>query len=145
MVPIMKRIGDTRVDNDLTQEDIANILGITRSKYSKIEVGIIDFDLLSLNKFANFFAINVDYLYGLTNEKITTFGSDIDLKMVGKNIRFLRKKLCLSQEEVCDKTGFKQSSYSRHELGIGLTAHKLFRLAKFFNYSMDALLGRKKV
>ena len=72
MVPMVKRIGDIRVDNDLTQEYMANILGISRSKYSKMEVGIIDFDLLSLNRFANFFRLYVDYLYGLTDEKITT-------------------------------------------------------------------------
>lgn len=145
MVPMVKRIGDIRVDNDLTQEYMANILEISRSKYSKMEVGIIDFDLLSLNRFAIFFRLNVDYLYGLTDEKITTFGSEINLKIVGKNIRSIRKKKKLSQELACDMIGFKQSSYSRYELGSGLTAYKLYRIAKAYNYSMDAFLNRLKI
>ena len=84
MLPIIKRIGDLRIDNDITQIEMAKILGMTRSKYSKIEIGILDFDLISLNKFANFFKINIDYIYGLCNKKDNKYGYDINYIDVGK-------------------------------------------------------------
>ncbi len=143
MIPKIKRISDLRIDNDLTQEEMAKILKITRSKYSKIEVGILDFDLNILNDFANYFKINVDYVYGLTNDKLSCFGSEVNMKEVGNKIRELRKQKGLSQEVVCLNTGLKQSTYSRYELGIGITGYKLYILAKYYDISMDYLMDRK--
>ena len=133
-----------RIDSDLTQEEMAKILNISRSKYSKIEIGILDFDLDILNKFANYFKINVDYIYGLTNDKVASLGSLIDMKKIGDKIRTLRKQRNLSQDMVCLNTGLKQSTYSRYELGIGITGYKLYLLARYYNVSMDYLMDRKR-
>ena len=142
MVPKVKRISDLRIDNDLTQEEMAKILGISRSKYSQIEIGFLDFKLELLNKFANYFKINVDYIYGLTDKKKVCYKDNIDLKDIGIRLRNYRKDKGLSQVDICNLTGIYQSSYSRYELGCSLTGHKLYVVASKLNLSMDELMGR---
>ena len=142
MVPIFKRIAGLRIDNDLTQNDIAKVLNISRSKYSKIEVGILDFDLETLSNFVNYFKVNIDYIYELSNNKDFNYHNNINLKIIGNNIKEIRKTKKLSQEKICHDIGFSQSAYSRFELGNGITGYKLYLLAKYFNVSMDDLIEK---
>ena len=56
----LKRI---RLKMNLTQKDVAKILGITRTAYANNEQGLREPDLLTLWKIADFF-VSVDYLLG---------------------------------------------------------------------------------
>lgn len=141
VVPRVKRIYDLRVDNDLTQKDIANILGISRSKYSQIEIGFLDFDLKLLCMYAKYFKVSVDYIYGLSD--IKECHSSYDCNNVYKRLKDYRKSLGISQESLCLRTGVRQSSYSRYEQGGSITGYKLYVLAKGLGISMDYLLGGK--
>ncbi len=64
----MLRLKDLREDRDLKQEDIAKILNISQTNYSKYELGKINIPISSLIKLANFYNTSIDYLLGLTNE-----------------------------------------------------------------------------
>ena len=64
----MLRLKDLREDRDLKQEDIAKILNITQTNYSKYELGKINIPISSLIKLAKFYNTSVDYLLGLTSE-----------------------------------------------------------------------------
>ena len=64
-----RRIRDLREDSDLTQAQMAQILGCYQQTYSLYELGqqLIPPDvLIALAQFHN---TSVDYLLGLTNEK----------------------------------------------------------------------------
>ena len=63
------RIRDLREDNDLTQSQIAKILGCTQQTYSRYESGEITIDIHSLIKLAKYYKTSLDYLVGLTNQK----------------------------------------------------------------------------
>lgn len=63
------RIRDLREDNDLTQSEIAKILGCTQQTYSRYETGEITIDINSLIKLAKFYKTSIDYLVGLSNKK----------------------------------------------------------------------------
>ena len=63
------RIRDLREDNDLSQQEIANILGINQSYYSKCERGVHKLHLSDAVKLAEFYKTSVDYLVGLTDVK----------------------------------------------------------------------------
>lgn len=63
-----KRIRDTREDNDLRQEDIAEILGITKQQYQLYESGKRDFRYYHIIALAKYYKLSADYLLGLTNE-----------------------------------------------------------------------------
>ena len=60
-----KRIRDLREDKDLSQSQIADILNISQSTYSRYESGYLDVPsevLIALSKFYN---VSVDYILGL--------------------------------------------------------------------------------
>lgn len=63
-----KRIRDLREDKDLSQKEIASILNMSQSGYSKYEVGTNDVPTKILIQLANFYNTSVDYILGLTNE-----------------------------------------------------------------------------
>ena len=64
----MLRLKDLREDKDLKQEDIANLLNISQTNYSKYELGKVNIPINSLKVLASFFNTSVDYILGLTNE-----------------------------------------------------------------------------
>ncbi len=63
------RIRDLREDNDLTQKDLAKLLGCTQQTYSRYETGEITIDINSLIKLAKFYKTSLDYLVGLSDKK----------------------------------------------------------------------------
>lgn len=64
-----KRIKDLREDRDLTQKEIAGMLGMSQTGYSKYETGENDVPTHILIKLADYYDTSVDYILGLTNEK----------------------------------------------------------------------------
>ncbi len=64
----MSRLKDLREDHDLKQEDVAKILNISQTNYSKYELGKINIPINSLIVLANFYNTSIDYLLGITNE-----------------------------------------------------------------------------
>ena len=63
------RIRDLREDNDLTQTEIAKLLGCTQQTYSRYGTGEITIDINSLIKLAQFYKTSIDYLVGLSDQK----------------------------------------------------------------------------
>lgn len=61
------RIRDLREDRDLTQKELAKILGCTQQTYSRYETGEITIDIYNLIKLANFYGTSCDYLLGITD------------------------------------------------------------------------------
>ena len=70
IIPVMKmyvRIRELREDNDLNQSQIAEIINVSQSTYSRYESGYLDVPsevLIALSKYYN---VSVDYILGLTN------------------------------------------------------------------------------
>lgn len=62
-----KRIRELREDNDLTQREVAEMLGMSQTGYSKYETGTNDIPTAVLIKLADFYKTSVDYLLGRTN------------------------------------------------------------------------------
>jgi len=62
-----KRLFDLRVDNELRQEDIAQILKTTKQNYGMYENGQRRLKIEDAIKLAKFFKVSTDYLLGLTN------------------------------------------------------------------------------
>ncbi len=62
-----KRIKDLREDKDLSQKDIAKILNMSQTGYSKYEVGTNDIPTKILISLSVFYNTSVDYILGLTD------------------------------------------------------------------------------
>lgn len=63
------RIRNLREDADLSQEQLAKLLNISQTTYSRYESGHIDIPSQSLVKLAQYYSTSIDYLVGLTNQK----------------------------------------------------------------------------
>ncbi len=65
----MNRLKDLREDNDLLQKDIAKLLNMSQTGYSKYETETNDIPTNILIKLANFYNTSTDYILGLTNDR----------------------------------------------------------------------------
>ena len=61
------RIRDLREDRELNQTQVAKMLGMSQTGYSKYETGENDIPTTVLIKLANFYNTSIDYLLGQTN------------------------------------------------------------------------------
>ena len=64
---LFPRLKDLREDSELHQKDIADILGITQTVYSRYERGFQPIPLIHLLKLADFYHTSTDYILGRTN------------------------------------------------------------------------------
>lgn len=65
-----RRIKDLRQDHDLTQEDLARILGCHVGVYQRYEVGTRDIPIWALIKLSELYNVSTDYILGLTNNPV---------------------------------------------------------------------------
>ncbi|MBP3428837.1 MAG: helix-turn-helix transcriptional regulator [Clostridia bacterium] len=64
-----QRIRDMREDADLTQEQVAALLGIRQNVYSRYERGFQTIPLEHLIRLADHYQVSIDYLLGRTQNK----------------------------------------------------------------------------
>ena len=63
------RIRDLREDRDLNQTQVATMLGMSQTGYSKYETGENDIPTSILIKLARFYDTSIDYLLGEATQK----------------------------------------------------------------------------
>ncbi len=64
-----RRIRDLREDRDMNQTEMAKVLGMSQTGYSKYETGENDIPTAVLIKLARFHNTSIDYLLGETDHK----------------------------------------------------------------------------
>lgn len=139
-----KRLKDIREDNDLNQKEMANILNVKRSRYSLWELGINIIPLNYLVNFADYFNYSIDYVLELTNKKKDNkLIKGLDYKILGNNIKLLRKKNYLSQEDMAHILNVSQACIAKYENGnIQISTSNLYKIAKIFKVSLSKLCGK---
>ena len=98
------RLRELRKQEKLTQQELADNLGISKSSVNMYERGEREPGLDLLETTANFFDVSVDYLVGKSTE-------------MGKRIRQAREKMLLSQEDLGRPLGLNKSTIQRYESG----------------------------
>lgn len=91
------KIALLREKRGLTQEDLANKIGISRASLSHYEKNRREPDYTTMTKLADFFHVSVDYLLGRTSEPT---------QVTDMAIRDLSENLELSDEQLLDKFSF---------------------------------------
>lgn len=61
------RLKDLREDSDLSQQQVADFLGMKQPQYSRYERGLRDIPTDVLIRLARFYKTSTDYILGLTN------------------------------------------------------------------------------
>lgn len=63
------RLRDLREDTDLNQTQVAGILGMSQTGYSKYETGENDVPTQVLIKLAQFYRTSIDYILGVSDQR----------------------------------------------------------------------------
>lgn len=66
---VLNRLKEIREDRDLFQKDIAKILNMSQTGYSKYEVGTNDIPTKILKELAYYYIVSIDYLLYMTDER----------------------------------------------------------------------------
>ncbi|EPF4533290.1 MULTISPECIES: helix-turn-helix domain-containing protein [Enterococcus] len=61
-----RNIRSIREDNDVTQQQMAELLNVSQNTYSQYETGKIEWTASTLIKIADYFDVSVDYLLDRT-------------------------------------------------------------------------------
>ena len=133
------RIKNTRADGDLTQKEIAQMLGCHVVTYRRYENGWYDFHSEMIVKLSAFYNFSCDYLLGLSNEKGKFAGVECT---ICDRLLALRKKYKLTQQDVSQIISCKRQVYGTYETGSKETPlDVIIKLADYYHISTDYLLG----
>lgn len=144
---IIKNLRESRELIDKKQKDIAKLMKVNFTTVSGWETGKYTIPLKRLIEYANYFNYSLDYLFGLTRTNDTNYlPLTINLDLIAKNLKLLRKKHNLTQADVAKKINTTQASYAHYENAINLIPTTfLYNLTLIYSsFSIDELLGRKK-
>lgn len=65
----IKRIRDLREDNDLTQQEVADVLETSQTMYARYERGANEMPIRHLIKLCRLYRVSSDYILGLSDTK----------------------------------------------------------------------------
>ncbi len=137
------RLKEIRINNNCSQQDVAEILGVKRNTYTMWELEHDKIPLTKLIKLAEHFNVSLDYIFEFTDletyPECHKFNKDLYLTRI-KEIRKYKK---VTQEALAKKLNTTNSVISRYEKGeTFILTMFLIQYCKIFNVSADYLLGK---
>lgn len=133
-----------REEKNLTQGQVADILGINRSTYSSYETVRDTIPIIHLNRLGVYFDVSIDYILGHNKvKKYSNSKKDIDLTKMAERLKTLRKEYKITQIEMAKELNIARSTWTYYESGKNLIGTLLLdHLASKYHYSIDYLLGK---
>ena len=126
-----------RKEENLSQHELAKNLGLSRSAVSMYETGQREPDFETLEIFADYFNVDMDYLTGRSTVRIKTPILD-EVKYFGVKLRTLRYRLGLKQEDVANGVNLSKAAISLYENGKREPDFETVeKFADYFNVSMS--------
>lgn len=143
---IVKNLRDSRESLYLKQKDLIPLFEVSYSTISGYETGKDTIPLRQLIKYANKYNFSLDYLFGLTEYNELYEPLEIDLKLIARNLKEIRKNNNKTQQDVAKVLNTSSSAYAHYENARYLIpTNFLYNLSLIYkNFSIDQILGRKK-
>ena len=136
------RLKELRLENNLLQKDMANILGISEISYTHYEGEYYIMPLKYLIKICDYFNISLDYLFGFSDIKNGKF-KEISIDKSAERLKKFRKEIGLTQLELATELKIERSVFANYERGRNFIASPfLYDLCKKYKISADYILGR---
>ena len=137
------RLLELRTCINLTQEDIAKILKISRTTYKDYELQTSIIPIKHLVTLSKYFDVSIDYLFESTKLVQYENVKDVDKIEAGKRLKEFRKENKLTQQKLANILNTTFSSIAFNEKGRNLIATPfLYTICKRYNISADYLLGK---
>lgn len=142
---VIKNFKYTREGLDLKQKDLTTLFDVSPSTISGWETGKDTMPLKHLIAYANKYNFSLDYLFGLKETNEEYYPLEIDLKLIGKNLRIMRKQNNKTQKDIASIISTSSSAYAHYENARSLISTTfLFNLSLIYkDFSFDKILGRK--
>lgn len=154
------KIKELRKVNKVTQQQLADAIGFSRSAVGMLESNKNGASPDKLKELADFFGVTVDYLLTDDNSiknkehELISKNADIinfskgeiilDKKMLGDRVKELRIRRNLTQKQLADDLNLSQSTIGMIESGKRDASNELLiKIANYFNCSTDYLLNIK--
>ncbi len=71
-----KRLGELRMERGLSQEAVADLLGLTQTAYSRCERGEQTISVECLKTLSDYYDVSIDYIVGRTDLKAKVIKED---------------------------------------------------------------------
>lgn len=138
------KLKELRIKNNLSQSEIANIIGLARQTYNHYEVQENIIPLKHLNSLAIYYNVSIDYLLGLTNIKqYSNSTEEIDIIKSGEKLKQFRKDNKLTQVKLANILNTFHTVIVDYEKGKNIIATPfLYTICKKYYVSADYLLGK---
>ena len=134
-----------RMEFNLTQEKIANILGIDRRTYSHYETSEKIIPIKHLIALSDYFNVSIDYLFGLTDVRQYKNVLKADKIVAGIRLKEFRNENKLTQVKLASILNTTFSSIAFNEKGRNYIATPfLYTICSKYHISADYLLGKTK-
>lgn len=141
------RFKEIREKHELTQQQVANVLNISKTSYNYFENEERFIPLKHLNNYCNIFKVNMDYIFYLNNSILISKNNiKLDKKKIGERIKEIRQIKKLTQEQLAKIVNTSQSTISSYEKGKTMIITPfLYELCKRLDVSMDYITGRSNI
>ena len=97
-----QRLRDLREDHDKTQKDIASMLNISQTTYSRYESGALDIPSATIIRLARFYHVSTDYLISgsdIRPVEVSTVDSSMNERMLKYHLRTIYATLSLKSKQ----------------------------------------------
>ncbi len=138
------RLRELREEKELTQKELANVLGITKEGYGQYEREYVVIPIKHLITIAIYYDLSIDNLFGfnLVND-YQIINKQVDKKLSGMRLREFRKNHRFTQKKLADILRTTQSVIADYEKGRYLIATPfLYMICNNYRVSADYILGR---
>ena len=133
-----------REENNLTQEQLADILHINRVQYCQYENDYFNIPIKHIISIADYYNISLDYLFGISKAKNNSVKYTIANKSLsGIRLKEFRKEHKFTQEKLAEMLNTTHSNVGFYEKGRNFIATPfLYQVCHKYHVSADYLLGR---
>lgn len=122
-----------RKSKGLTQDEVARVIGKTRSAVGLYETGYREPSLENLIKMAEYFSVSID---DLLLKDLRPQGS-----ILARNLKYLRNRGHFSQGDMANLLKISKSDMSKYESGaVELSNQGLINVSELFSVTVDDLL-----
>ncbi|MBO5096627.1 MAG: helix-turn-helix transcriptional regulator [Bacilli bacterium] len=139
------KINDIRDEYDLTQQELANIIGGSRVNISNWENDKEIPNIQRINVMVDYFDISLDYIFKLSHDKTykDIRKGYLDRVITGKRLKQVREGNNLTLKSLANELNTTSSTLSAYETGKNmlLTAFAI-QICKKYRISMDWLYGK---
>jgi len=136
----MNRLKDLRNDNDLSQKEIGQLLGVADNSYSRYEAEIINISTKHLKKLANYYNVSIDYIFFRTDIR-NSYKESIYQNSNDNRLKELRLSKNKTQKSLANELNMPFRTYLKYEnMTRPLNTLILNIFADYFNTSIDYII-----